>query len=94
DNNEALFVSEKEPYTRLTISGVEDILRRLGRKAGVEKVHPHRYRRTAATNALNRGMPLQEVSKMLGHAKTETTMIYCTINEESLRFNHNKYLSA
>lgn len=94
DQNTALFVSEKAPYTRLTISGVEDILRRLGRKAGVEKVHPHRYRRTAATNALNRGMPLQEVSKMLGHAKTETTMIYCTINEESLRFNHKKYLSA
>lgn len=94
DDNEALFVSDKAPHKRLSVAGIEDILRRLGRKAGVNKVHPHRYRRTAATNALNRGMPLQEVSKLLGHAKTETTMIYCSINQESLKFNHKKYLSA
>ena len=94
DKNKALFVSEKRPYNRLTKGGIEDILRRIGRKSGIKKVHPHRFRRTAATNALNRGMPLQEVSKLLGHAKTETTMLYCNLNQESIKFNHKKYLSA
>lgn len=94
DNNPALFASIKKPYGRLTVAAVEAILRGLGRKVGVKKVHPHRYRRTAATNALNRGMPLQEVSMMLGHAKVETTMIYCTVEQESVKHNHKKYLSA
>ena len=94
DKNPALFVSEKAPNDRLTVAAVEAILRGLGQKAGIKKVHPHRYRRTAATNALNRGMPLQEVSIMLGHAKVETTMIYCAVEQESVKYNHKKYLSA
>ena len=94
DNNSALFVTANSPHKRLTVSGVEAILRGLGQKAGINKVHPHRYRRTAATNALNRGMPLQEVSMMLGHAKVETTMIYCSVEQESVKFNHKKHLSA
>lgn len=94
DNNPALFVSLKSPYNRLTKSGIEDIVRRIGRKAGVAKSYPHRFRRTAATNALNRGMPVQEVSQMLGHAKLETTMVYCTVSEDSVKYHHSKYLSA
>lgn len=93
DNNPALFVSERSPHRRLTKSGVEDIVRKTGRKAGVH-AFPHRFRRTAATNALNRGMPVQEVAKLLGHSKLETTMEYCTVEQESVKFHHGKYLSA
>ena len=82
DANEALFVSNKKPYERLTVAGVEGILKKLGKSAGVEKVHPHRFRRTMATNALKKGMPLEEVKELLGHTKLDTTMIYCTVNKE------------
>ena len=94
DTNRALFVSENHPHKRLGKAGVEHLIRRTGLRAGVEKAHPHRFRRTAATNALNRGMPLQEVSKMLGHKKLETTMEYCTVEQESVKYHHKKYLSA
>lgn len=94
DNNPALFVSNKNPHNRLTKTGIEDIIRRTGKRAGVSKSHPHRFRRTAATNALNRGMPVQEVAQMLGHAKLETTMLYCNVDQESVKYHHNKYLSA
>lgn len=94
DNNPALFVGLKRPYNRLTKAGIEDMIRRTGRRAGVEKAHPHRFRGTALTNALNRGMPLQEASILAGHAKTETTMLYCTVDQESVKYHHKKYLSA
>lgn len=94
DNNQALFVSLKRPHKRLTDKGIEDIIRRIGRKAGVEKSHPHRFRRTALTNALNRGMPLQEAMILAGHSKPETTMRYCTVDQESVQYHHKKYLSA
>ena len=93
DSNPALFVSERHPYQRLGKTGIEDIIRRTGRRVDVH-AYPHRFRRTAATNALNRGMPVQEVSKLLGHAKLETTMEYCTVEQESVQFHHKKYLSA
>lgn len=94
DNNPALFVGVKEPHKRLTKNGIEDIIRRIGRKAEVEKAHPHRFRRTALTNALNRGMPLQEAMILAGHSKPETTMRYCTVDQESVQYHHKKYLSA
>lgn len=94
DDNNALFVSIKEPHDRLTKAGIEDIIRRIGRRAGVEKAHPHRFRRTALTNALNRGMPLQEAMILAGHAKPETTMRYCTVDQEAVQYHHRKYLSA
>lgn len=94
DNNPALFVGTRKPYNRLTKAGIEDMIRRTGRRAGVEKAHPHRFRGTALTNALNRGMPLQEASILAGHAKTETTMLYCTVDQESVKYHHKKYLSA
>lgn len=94
DTNEALFVSNKKPYERLTVAGVEGILKKLGKSAGVEKVHPHRFRRTMATNALKKGMPLEEVKELLGHTKLDTTMIYCTVNKENVKHSHQKYMSA
>ena len=94
DDNEALFVSLKAPHKRLTVAGVEEVLRRLGKETGIEKVHPHRFRRTMATNILNKGMPIEEVKEVLGHAKLDTTLIYCQINKESVQHHHKKYMSA
>lgn len=94
DDNPALFVGTKIPHGRMTKAGIEDAIRRIGRRAGVEKAHPHRFRRTALTNALNRGMPLQEAMLMAGHAKPETTMRYCTVDMEAVQYHHKKYLSA
>ncbi len=94
DDNEALFVGIKAPHKRLTVGGVEDIVRRLGRKNGIKKVHPHRFRRTMATNILNKGMPLEEVKEILGHAKLDTTLIYCQVNKENVKHHHKKYMSA
>lgn len=94
DDNEALFVSLKTPHKRLTVAGVEEILRRLGKETGIEKVHPHRFRRTMATNILNKGMPIEEVKEVLGHAKLDTTLIYCQISKENVQHHHKKYMSA
>ena len=94
DNDPALFVSLKKPHGRLTKAGIEDIVKRIGMRAGVEKAHPHKYRRTSLTNALNRGMPLQEAMIFAGHSKAETTMRYCTVDQEAVQFHHKKYLSA
>lgn len=94
DSNPALFVSLKAPHKRLSKEGIEDVIRRTGRRASVEKAHPHRFRRTALTNALNRGMPLQEAMILAGHSKPETTMMYCTVNQEGVKYHHAKYLSA
>lgn len=94
DENEALFVSERAPHNRLSVAGVQKILREIGVRAGVDKTHPHRFRRTMATNILKKGMPLEEVSSLLGHVKLETTMIYCTLNQENVRFSHAKYMCA
>ena len=94
DDNPALFVSVRLPYERMTKAGVEDAIRRIGRKAGVKKAHPHRFRRTSITNAINRGMPMQEAMIFAGHAKPETTMRYCTVDHESVQYHHKKYLSA
>lgn len=94
DDNPALFVSFKSPHNRLTRNAIEDILRRLGKKAGILKVHPHRYRRTALTNAINRGMPVQEAQTLAGHSNINTTMIYCTVFRDSLKYSHKKCLSA
>ena len=94
DDEPALFVGTKLPHGRMTKAGIEDAIRRIGRRAGVEKAHPHRFRRTALTNALNRGMPLQEAMLMAGHAKPETTMRYCTVDMEAVQYHHKKYLSA
>lgn len=92
DTNEVLFVGLQSPYNRLKVSTYEKILRELGGRCGVH-CHPHRFRRTCATILLNKGMPIQEVSKVLGHAKLETTLIYCEINQQSVAANHKKYMN-
>lgn len=93
DDNPALFVGIKKPHQRLSKEGIEAILRGVGRVSGVDHVHPHRFRRTMATNALNRGMPVQEVRQLLGHEKMDTTMIYCTVSQEGVRLSHKKYIA-
>ena len=93
DTNPALFVSLRSPHERLTDKGVEDIVRRTGRRVGV-KAYPHKFRGTSITNALNRGMPLQEASCMAGHVKSDTTLRYAQLDQDSVRYHHKKYLSA
>lgn len=94
DDNPALFVTAKAPHERLTRAGVEYIIAGLGRAAGVENVHPHRFRRTAATDLLRMGMPIEQVQELLGHVKIETTRIYCTVTREQVRASHRRYMSA
>lgn len=94
DTCPALFVSVKAPYQRLTKAGIENAVKTIGERALVENSHPHRFRRTSLTNALNRGMPLQEAMIMAGHAKPETTMRYCSVDQEGVKYHHKKYLSA
>ena len=94
DDNSALFVTARAPHERLTRAGVEYIIAGLGRAAGVENVHPHRFRRTAATDLLRMGMPIEQVQELLGHVKIETTRIYCTVTREQVRASHRRYMSA
>lgn len=93
DDNPALFVSSKTPFDRLTRRGLEDILKRIGAAANVEKVHPHRFRRTSATDLLNAGMPIEQVQELLGHKSIETTRIYCTVNQEAVKHNHKRLMN-
>ena len=94
DDNDALFVSIRKPYDRLTVAGLERINKNLGKSASVENCHPHRFRRTMATNVLRKGAPLEEVKELLGHSKLDTTMIYCTVNKENVKHTHQKLMSA
>ena len=93
DDNPALFVSSRAPYDRLTRRGLEDILNRIALSANVENVHPHRFRRTCATDLLNAGMPIEQVQELLGHKSIETTRIYCTISQEAVKHNHKRYMN-
>lgn len=94
DGSPALFASQKNPEKRLKKTGVQKLLKRLGKEAGVDNVHPHRFRRTTITNALNRGMPVQEVRILAGHSNMNTTMIYFSANKNSIRHSCSKYLSV
>ena len=93
DNNPALFVSLAKPYSRLTISGVELRLRNLGKRASLYKVHPHKFRRTLATMAIDKGMPIEQVQKLLGHVKIDTTLHYAMVNQTNVKMAHRKYLN-
>lgn len=94
DQNPALFVECRKPYKRLKREGIEAVIRRLGKSARVEKAHPHRYRRTAITNAVNRGMPLQDAQTVAGHASPDTTMIYCKVDSQKVKAEHKMYLAS
>lgn len=92
DDNPALIVSLKAPFNRLSIGGVETRLRELGRQLGVHKVHPHKFRRTLATMAIDKGMPIEQVQKLLGHTKIDTTMHYAMVNQANVKFSHRKFI--
>lgn len=92
DNNPALFVSLLSPYDRLEISGVEIRLRKLGRNLELNRVHPHKFRRTLATRAIDKGMPIEQVQRLLGHAKIDTTLQYAMVNQNNVKISHHKYI--
>ena len=92
DDNPALFVSLNSPYGRLGISGVETRLKALGRKCKINKVHPHKFRRTMATNAIDKGMPIEQVQKLLGHVQIDTTMQYAMVNQSNVKLAHRKFI--
>lgn len=92
DKEKYLFIGTKKPFKQMTKSNVERVIRNLGRKAGVENTHPHRFRRTAATLALNRGMPIEQVKQMLGHESIGTTTLYARSDVENVKASHKKYV--
>lgn len=93
DDNEALFVTLDAPHDRLKISGVEIRLRKLGRKLALERIHPHKFRRSMATRAIDKGMPIEQVQKILGHSQIDTTMKYAMVNQNNVKTAHQKYLA-
>lgn len=93
DNNAALFVTLDAPHTRLKISGVEIRVRELGRKLNLEKIHPHKFRRTMATRAIDKGMPIEQVQKILGHSQIDTTMQYAIVNQNNVKTSHRKFIA-
>jgi len=93
DDNPALFVTLDAPYDRLKISGVEIRMRRLGRLLHMEKIHPHKFRRTMATRAIDKGMPIEQVQKLLGHSQIDTTMQYAIVNQTNVKTSHQKYIA-
>ena len=92
DDNPALFVSLLAPYDRLQISGVEIRLRRLGRELNIPKVHPHKFRRTLATMAIDKGMPIEQVQHLLGHQSLDTTLQYAMVNQTNVKMSHRKFI--
>ncbi|MCI9074606.1 MAG: tyrosine-type recombinase/integrase [Dorea sp.] len=93
DSNPALFVSLNAPYQRLQISGVETRLRELGRKLQINNIHPHKFRRTMATKAIDKGMPIEQVQKLLGHQQIDTTMEYAMVNQSNVKSSHRKFIA-
>lgn len=92
DGNEALFVTLRSPYNRLTINGIEARLRGLGRKMGMEKVHPHKFRRTLATMAIDKGMPIEQLQRLLGHRRIDTTLHYAMVKQSNVKAAHRKFI--
>ena len=92
DANPALFVALKAPHNRLLIGGVETRLRALGKRLNLSKVHPHKFRRTMATTAIDKGMPIEQVQQLLGHQKIDTTMHYAMVKQQNVKLAHRKYI--
>jgi site-specific recombinase XerD len=92
DDNPALFVSLAAPWARLLIGGVETRLREIGKRAEIQKVHPHKFRRTLATRAIDKGMPIEQVQRLLGHVKIDTTMHYAMVNQANVKNSHRKFI--
>ena len=92
DSNEALFVSLKAPYNRMKIGGIELRLREMGKKLNIEKIHPHKFRRTLATVAIDKGMPIEQLQKLLGHQRIDTTLQYAMVKQSNVKIAHRKYI--
>lgn len=92
DFNPALFVSLKAPHERLQISGVEQRLRNFGRKLNIPKVHPHKFRRTLATMAIDKGMPIEQLQRLLGHSRIDTTLQYAMVKQSNVKIAHRKFI--
>ena len=92
DDNPALFVTLQKPHNRLQISGVEIRLRNLGRELNLNKVHPHKFRRTLATMAIDKGMPIEQVQQLLGHQSVDTTLQYAMVNQANVKSSHRKFI--
>lgn len=93
DDNPALFVSLHAPHSRLTIGGVESRLRAVGSHANIHHIHPHKFRRTMATMAIDKGMPIEQVQRLLGHVRVDTTLHYAQVNQSNVKLAHRKYIS-
>lgn len=92
DDNPALFVSLHAPHQRMSINGIESCLKKLGRRVGIKKVYPHKFRRTLATNAIDKGMPIEQVQKLLGHERIDTTLHYAMVKQSNVKIAHRKYI--
>ena len=92
DEFEALFVTLKSPYSRLTIGGVESRVREIGKRLSIDKVHPHKFRRTLATKAIDKGMPIEQLQQLLGHKRIDTTLQYAMVKQSNVKLAHKKYI--
>lgn len=92
DDDDALFVTLRSPHTRLTINGIEVRLRELGKRLGMEKVHPHKFRRTLATMAIDKGMPIEQLQQLLGHKRIDTTLHYAMVKQSNVKTAHRKFI--
>ena len=92
DNNPALFVSLQAPHNRMAIGGIEVRLRQMGKRLGLNKVHPHKFRRTLATMAIDKGMPIEQLQQLLGHKRIDTTLQYAMVKQSNVKIAHRKYI--
>lgn len=92
DEDPALFVTLRYPYTRITIGGIESRLRKMGKDLEIEKVHPHKFRRTLATMAIDKGMPIEQLQQLLGHKRIDTTLQYAMVKQSNVKLAHKKYI--
>ncbi len=92
DDNPALFISLNFPHNRITIGGIETRLRQLGERLGLSKVHPHKFRRTLATMAIDKGMPIEQLQQLLGHKRIDTTLQYAMVKQSNVKIAHKKYI--
>ena len=92
DNNPALFVSLRNPHSRLQINGIESRLKVIGESMGINRVHPHKFRRTLATMAIDKGMPIEQLQRLLGHQKIDTTLQYAMVKQSNVKQAHRKYI--
>lgn len=92
DDNEALFISIKQPSKNLGIGGIESLIKKLGKLSGINKAHPHKFRRTLATGAIDKGMPIEQVQQLLGHRRIDTTLMYAMVKQSNVKASHRKYI--